>query len=228
MPGRKSSQVEKGGTADESGPPTDVLEVWFAGCHSGKWYWFYHLALSISLIHISPDVGGGETLSDDPRTLGNISLRWMLREIVHSQCGIQFDDGALTSAGIPLSMLGLESNASRSPTSSEPGRLSAEVGPGSSTKSATGAQVSQLSVYPTDTEAAKDDALDAVQPLHDELKSAPLWWVLEVIPFFVSWQDEKGVWHRAFRSVFVFPFGARLGLNCAQMEPWSRENHRRC
>ena len=45
------------------------------------------------------------------------------------------------------------------------------------------------------------DALDAVQPLHDSLKSQPLWWILEVLPFFVSWQDESGNWHRRFRYI---------------------------
>ncbi|KAH9480717.1 hypothetical protein JR316_0007317 [Psilocybe cubensis] len=42
------------------------------------------------------------------------------------------------------------------------------------------------------------DAVDAVQPIHDELKSNPLWWLLEIIPLQYSWQDAKGVWHRSW------------------------------
>ena len=34
--------------------------------------------------------------------------------------------------------------------------------------------------------------LDATQPIHDELKLQPLWWLLEIIPLTYSWQDEEG------------------------------------
>ncbi|KAF8526093.1 hypothetical protein JB92DRAFT_2873303 [Gautieria morchelliformis] len=182
---KHKGDMEKGGTANESEPPTDVLEVWFAGCHS--------------------DVGGGETPSDMPRTLSNISLRWMLREIVQSRCGIQFDSDALVRAGVPLSMLGLETNfetslsqAAAKAAQSSPTKLNS----GESTKGETMVQVAQVPLSPTDTvggEAAKEDAVDAVQELHDELKITPIWWVIEIIPLFQSWQDEKGIWHRAFR-----------------------------
>jgi uncharacterized protein (DUF2235 family) len=47
---------------------TDVLEVYFAGTHA--------------------DVGGGEDKDDRVHSLSNISLRWMIREIAQSQCGI--------------------------------------------------------------------------------------------------------------------------------------------
>ncbi|KAF8627442.1 hypothetical protein AX17_006256, partial [Amanita inopinata Kibby_2008] len=47
---------------------TDVLEVWFAGCHS--------------------DVGGGAVLNGSPHSLANITLRWMVREVMTSQCGV--------------------------------------------------------------------------------------------------------------------------------------------
>ncbi|KAJ2923950.1 hypothetical protein H1R20_g13152, partial [Candolleomyces eurysporus] len=60
----------------------DVLEVWFAGCHS--------------------DVGGGSVPNTETRNLANISLRWMVREIVASGCGIKFDPAALERASIEL------------------------------------------------------------------------------------------------------------------------------
>lgn len=46
------------------------------------------------------------------------------------------------------------------------------------------------------------DAIDALEPIHDELKANPLWWLLEIIPLQYSWQDAKGVWHRKWRYVF--------------------------
>ncbi|KAI0345858.1 hypothetical protein BDW22DRAFT_1405674 [Trametopsis cervina] len=64
---------------------TDVLEVWFAGCHA--------------------DVGGGSTANDTPHALSDIPLRWMVRQVVQAQCGVQFDNEALSRSGIPQSTI---------------------------------------------------------------------------------------------------------------------------
>lgn len=48
------------------------------------------------------------------------------------------------------------------------------------------------------TESTALDAQDAVAPMHDELKSNPLWWLLEIIPMRFTWQDADGVWHKKF------------------------------
>ncbi|KAF9525476.1 hypothetical protein CPB83DRAFT_859308 [Crepidotus variabilis] len=69
--------VEKNSSHD-----TDVLEVWFAGCHG--------------------DVGGGAVPNDTETTLANISLRWMVHEIIASDCGIQFDQDALKRIDIDI------------------------------------------------------------------------------------------------------------------------------
>jgi len=68
---------------------TDVLEVFFAGGHA--------------------DVGGGNDTNKTLHSLSNISLRWMLREIVKTQCGILFDNSALKRMGIPQSTFYLSS-----------------------------------------------------------------------------------------------------------------------
>jgi len=118
---------------------TDVLEVWFAGCHS--------------------DVGGGAVSDDTVSSLANITLRWMVREIILSQCGIRFDVDALQRLSIPY--------------------VFPDAG------------------NPNDAMTARDKT-DAVQPLHDQLKAIPLWWLLEIIPLHYSWQDDQGVWHTSF------------------------------
>jgi len=66
---------------EEEGPETDVLEIWFAGCHS--------------------DVGGGSVPNGTEHDLGNIAFRWMVQEIIASQCGILFDEEALSRNDIP-------------------------------------------------------------------------------------------------------------------------------
>jgi hypothetical protein len=52
-----------------------------------------------------------------------------------------------------------------------------------------------LGLEPTAAELDMDN-VDALQPIHDELKIDPLWWLLEIIPLQFSWQDADGVWHR--------------------------------
>ncbi|KAH9081493.1 hypothetical protein EDB83DRAFT_550270 [Lactarius deliciosus] len=62
---------------------TDVKEVWFAGCHA--------------------DVGGG--MHDNDKTaLSDISLRWMVRELVRADVKVIFDEKALDDR-IPLPMI---------------------------------------------------------------------------------------------------------------------------
>jgi hypothetical protein len=65
-----------------SGGGDNVVEVWFAGCHS--------------------DVGGGAVINEVTSNLANISLRWMVREAVAANCGIKFDIPALMRAKIDL------------------------------------------------------------------------------------------------------------------------------
>jgi len=68
--------------ADGKGYPTDCLEVWFSGCHG--------------------DVGGGSVANDVARSLSDITLRWMVRQVMASSCGILFDKDALERASISL------------------------------------------------------------------------------------------------------------------------------
>jgi len=60
---------------------TDVKEVWFAGCHS--------------------DIGGGVALNTAEHALSNIPLRWMIEQIVRSECHILFDFEAFDRWHIP-------------------------------------------------------------------------------------------------------------------------------
>ncbi|KAI5119043.1 hypothetical protein M0805_005909 [Coniferiporia weirii] len=125
----------------------DVKEVWFSGCHS--------------------DVGGGADASEVATSLADIPLRWMVREVVASQCGVLFDAAAMDSYNVhvdlPASELFAQATGSNAIPSSK------------------------------DTSA---DAVDALKPLHDELRLEPLWWILELVPLPFSWQDAKGVWHK--------------------------------
>ncbi|KAI0658453.1 hypothetical protein C8Q70DRAFT_917453 [Cubamyces menziesii] len=64
----------------DSDVKTDVLEVWFAGCHC--------------------DVGGGSVADDTPHTLARIPLRWMIRECFKTNTGIRFHAELLKRIGL--------------------------------------------------------------------------------------------------------------------------------
>ncbi|GJE97838.1 DUF2235 domain-containing protein [Phanerochaete sordida] len=59
---------------------TDVLEVWFSGCHC--------------------DVGGGSVSNDTRHSLARIPLRWMIRQCFLANTGIRFHAELLRGAGL--------------------------------------------------------------------------------------------------------------------------------
>ncbi|KAH8114493.1 hypothetical protein DFH11DRAFT_1594792 [Phellopilus nigrolimitatus] len=130
----------------------DVKEVWFCGWHS--------------------DVGGGDVKNNVSSSLADIPLRWMIREVAASQCGIQFDAAMMARLNVHVCLPAPIYFAPA--TSAVNGE---DPGPQPSAKDAT------------------SDATDAQQPLHNELRAKPLWWILEVIPLPFTWQDAAGAWH---------------------------------
>ncbi|KAG8754368.1 hypothetical protein FRC12_011207 [Ceratobasidium sp. 428] len=150
---------------------TDVLEVWFAGCHS--------------------DVGGGEELNTAKYSLSNIPLRWMVRQIILAQCGIQFNQNALKEMDIPLPTLSF-------------GRSNLDA----------------VFHYEPDVAAVKEakerEQQDALAKIHDALKN-PLWWSLEFFPIVHSYQDENGKWHSSFRWNIFRPRHARKTLGVVKL-----------
>lgn len=110
------------------------------------------------------DVGGSAVPDSQIHALSNISLRWMVREVMKAQCGIQFDEQALARASIPNFLM--------------------------------------KHTTPHD-EQLKLDAADASDPIHDELKINPVWWILEILPTHYSWQDDQGVWHKEWKCVII-------------------------
>ncbi|KAG6835925.1 hypothetical protein H0H93_013260, partial [Arthromyces matolae] len=121
---------------DDGIPDTDVLEVWFSGCHG--------------------DVGGGTVPDSEMRSLANVSLRWMVREVQLAICGILFDDRALDRVGIPRMV--------------------------SETDSITKLEVMAVPEREAEIEGELDNK-DAIQPLYDQLVVGnKLWWLLEIMP----------------------------------------------
>jgi hypothetical protein len=103
-------------------------------------------------------------------SLANIPLRWMVEQLVQTNCSILFDWDAFARWNIPTSIG--HSKQPYSPPEQDP--TTSEDGP----------------------EGVIDpqDAQDAVQPIYDQLKRMPLWWLLEFIPFSFTYQDPQDRW----------------------------------
>ncbi|KAH9070704.1 hypothetical protein EDB83DRAFT_2221677 [Lactarius deliciosus] len=119
------------------------------------------------------DVGGGSTPDSTKHSLANIPLRWMIQEVIRADCSIQFDMSAFARWNVPITI-------GRDPsTSGAPGQGS-ENGKGRAEGST--------------TENDRVDALDIVQPIHDDLVDVPVWWLLEVVPTQFTYQNAQDKW----------------------------------
>ncbi|KAH8989053.1 hypothetical protein EDB92DRAFT_1947605 [Lactarius akahatsu] len=174
--------------SESDGAVQRVLEVWFAGSHS--------------------DVGGGLVKDTEEHALSNIPLRWMVREILKTNCHIHFDEAALNQWGIPVAMIKEQAVPERTRETSD---STLYMEPSSRHDQKTSAPTETPGDYATgtdvlgipdggDTKRAPPsveeslDAEDAVEKMGDQLKKNRFWWVLEIIPTYYVWQNEKDAW----------------------------------
>ncbi|PBK90885.1 hypothetical protein ARMGADRAFT_1014186 [Armillaria gallica] len=174
-----------------SSQPTNVEEVWFAGCHG--------------------DVGGGSVKNWTRYSLSRIPLRWMIRECFKAGTGIMFDSQRLRLIGIDPATL-YPSVMPRPPALS----VVSAVIPTGETKTPllqriismfrrqgqTFAQEASIEDPPIGTEE-EEELRDALSPIHDQLKLSKSWWILELIPLEFRQQLGNGKW--------VSWFGLNLG-----------------
>jgi len=172
----------------ELGLLQSVEEVWFAGCHSdvgGK-----HPTLCRKLMPVITISPTGGSVADDCRySLSDIPLRWMVKQVVLSQCGILFDHAALRRADIDISHIIFSDP--RQPTVGDFWKKGPQISKSPSTASGaengdhtSGNGVAEL--WPTDRDVLADR--------HDELKLRKAWWILEMLPMKYAWQEANGKW----------------------------------
>jgi hypothetical protein len=172
--------------------PTDVEQVYFAGCHCG--------ALLVSTRRpydaqrFTPsDVGGGSVPNENPRALARIPLRWMIRECFKSKTGIMFDSDKLRAIGL------------------DPGRLYPDVLPRPPPLPVNGRMILANSPGPMSAQSLDGDVVmeeleeleDALTPIFDQLEIKKFWWLLEYLPAKQAWQDNNGRWQSAYRFVII-------------------------
>jgi hypothetical protein len=104
----------------------------------------------------------------------------MVQEIVRANCGILFDYDAFEQWGIPIA-IGKDIHP---PTS-----LAADQASGSGNDIDNGAAVAEYQA----------DAVDVVQPMHDQLKKQLLWWILEMMFTSYTYQNQQDNWVTRWR-----------------------------
>jgi len=155
---------------------TDVLEVWFAGCHG--------------------DVGGGAVPNDERHKLAQIPLRWMIRQAFECNTGIVFKTSVLAEFGLDVHTLWPIYRNLSIPSQWPPPSLLDRYEKGLPPKTVRrdklvptdrheqGEQLYHLN-SPTDedwTPEQLEDAFDALCPMSDQLEVSRNWWILEFIP----------------------------------------------
>ena len=186
---QKTSTVDRTALREtEMGALQSVEEVWFAGCHSdvgGQ-----HLAFNRGLACFVLTTSTGGTVADDCRySLASIPLRWMVKQVVLSQCGILFDHAALRRADIDISTIVLTDP--HQPTVGDLWKKGSSISESPTTESSR-----EKADRQSDHDAAElwPADQDVVTDCHDELKLKKIWWMLEALPTKYAWQEANGKW----------------------------------
>ncbi|KAF5309614.1 hypothetical protein D9611_013959 [Ephemerocybe angulata] len=164
--------------------PTDIKEVWFAGCHC--------------------DVGGGSVNNETRHSLARIPLRWMVREIFKANTGILFEADRLFEIGMHPASLYPEVKP-RSTTLQDVGNRKIRKHSVKEIPTRPHAVLTYLNEEPALEDVCdpkplgvddflgedEEELMDALSPAYDQLEKWS-WWFMEKIPLTLLWQEESG------------------------------------
>jgi hypothetical protein len=194
----------------ETKTPADVLEVWFAGSHSGLFHCPYPLVGFLSELrlpnwHLRADVGGGNVPNEEKNSLAQVPLRWMVRQCFLAKTGIMFYTDRLRTIGLdpntlhpdvlprPLLLLSSPSNGTKFNGVSD---RKDKDGKNSDNGAAMHITEEQMDFY--------DVCCDSYDALGTARFSS--WWILEILPTRQRVKMKDGTTIIKFKyDVFHFP-----------------------
>jgi len=159
--------------------PTDIEEVWFAGCHC--------------------DVGGGSVANGTPHSLARIPLRWMIRECFKTKTGILFTADGL--CGIGLDPASLYPVVQPRPSALPVAQSLVQNIPKKNARLhfSNGYEAIPEGISAPKTEE-EHELLDAMAPIYDQLALVWwFWWILEILPQRQRYQLSDKTWEKRFR-----------------------------
>lgn len=125
--------------------------------------------------------------------LSNISLRWMVREILKTRCHILFDETSLKELNISKEIIKQAPDLELSETSVPIPQVTPTPTP-PETPDMPDVDLGSAGPETVMPELPDADALDAVQGIGDLLKRNVFWWIIEIIPTNHVWQNEHDEW----------------------------------
>ncbi|TFY82219.1 hypothetical protein EWM64_g1791 [Hericium alpestre] len=173
---------------------TDVLEVWFAGCHC--------------------DVGGGSVENGTPHSLARIPLRWMIRQCFLTDSGIQFHRGGFREIGLDPETLYPFAQAKRPPPIyAEPDTASLlRAHAEQERRDATLVDGEPVPCTSMKSEE-EEDLADALSPIYDELVINKAWWILEALPMRHWHREDNGKYTTQIRPNWGNPRKISKGID---------------
>lgn len=157
------------------------------------------------------DVGGGSVSNISQHNLARIPLRWMIRECFRANTGIRFHSDLLKNIGLDPETLSDPSYKRPPPLFAEPGsplleieeqeqkREAAGLGAGHAQSPSEATLVNGFGGQDRVLSEEEEDVVDALCPIYDELKLAPAWWTLEIIPLAHRVRDKVKGWVQEWR-----------------------------
>jgi hypothetical protein len=145
-------------------------------------------------------VGGGSVPNDTRNSLARIPLRWMIRQCFILQTGIMFHKEMMKTIGV------------------NPDTLWPVVLPRPPMMTTVVNEITAPAVF---VDEQREDLLDALSPIYDQLKKVKPWWLLEVLPTKVKVQKEDGSWAGVVSCVSSRLFCFCCDSDCVQRQLWS-------
>ena len=138
-------------------------------------------------------------------SLARIPLRWMIRQCFLLNTGILFHREAFKRVGLDPDTLWPVVRPRRPPVSTF---SSAPTSPVHFIIPSVVSTARTLVDEMDDDEFGfvceeEEDLADALCPKYDQLKHAPRWWVLEVLPQTLRYQNDDDTWSRTLQWVFM-------------------------
>ncbi|KAF8215371.1 hypothetical protein K438DRAFT_1801131 [Mycena galopus ATCC 62051] len=195
---QEQTEFEEAFSKSRKTRPTDVLEVWFAGCHC--------------------DVGGGSVANDTRHSLARIPLRWMIRECFKADTGIIFDARRLQELGLDPATLYPFVLPRPPPLPLDSGHKLESIPPRKGWLRRTLSRKHKADNFPVSPELEslplpkpvrgmeeEEDLKDSLQPIYDQLQLKPFWWILEILPLTFRYQKSDSKWVAESRANFGRP-----------------------
>ena len=147
------------------------------------------------------DVGGGSVENGTRHSLARIPLRWMIRQCFLLETGILFHREMFKNIGLDPATLYPIVKPRPPPVSTIASTAAATPRHSVLPSASTTRTLFEGGEYCDFVNEEEEDLADALSPVYDQLKLARYWWILEVLPQTLRFQNDDDTWSRTLQCV---------------------------